>query len=135
MATLLELNTLEMNSIKDPGGDPTAEPPVPPDAEIVAARELRAKVRSAVLKRAGLVLETELPADPDLRSPALEQVAWAQSTMASPDPMTGTAFRLVLVGAATATPTQILGASDAAIEAALTPVLGLLVKGMFPAGV
>ena len=135
MATLLELNTIEMNSTRHHGGDPTAEPPVLPDPTIVAANELRAKVRSAVLKRAGVVLETELPVDDALRGPALEQVAWAQSTMANPDSMTGTAFRLVLVGAATATPTQILGATDNAIETALTPVLGLLVKGMFPAGV
>jgi hypothetical protein len=131
MATLLELNTIEVNSTADPGGDPSAEPPVPPDPDIVAARALRAKVRTAVIKRAGVIMQTALPTD-GTRGPALELLAWAQRTVNSPEGSTATVFRLTLVNVAASTVGNILAASDQAIENSIAPMLPLLAKGMHP---
>jgi hypothetical protein len=120
MATLLELYTIETSATADPT-DP-------------AARDLRAKVRSAVLKRAGTILAQPLPAG-EGRAEALEQLSWAQRAVASPEAPTAAVFRLVLSRAAPgATTAQILAATDQVIEDAITPVLAMLAKGLHPGG-
>ena len=125
MATLLELNTIEVNSGIDPGD--------PADPAIVAARDLRGKIRSAVLKRAGTILATPLPSDEVARGPALELLAWAQQAVMAPEGATVAVFRLALARApGAASPAAILAATDQAIQDDITPVLALLAKGMHP---
>jgi len=125
MATLLELNTIEMNSTADPGE--------PPDAAIVAARELRAKVRSAILKRAGVLMATAIPTPEATRGPALEALAWAQRALENPEGPTASVFRLALARSpGAATPAAILAANDQAVEDGITPILALLAKGLHP---
>ena len=82
MATLLELHTIEANSQADPS---TAT------GDVLAAVQLRQKVRTAVIKRASIVLGTALPTG-DTRGVALELLAWAQRAVNSPDAAAGTAL-------------------------------------------
>ena len=123
MATLLELNTIEVNS--------TAEPGDPANPDIVAARELRAKIRSAVIKRAGALLGRSLPTED--RGEALEALAWAQQTLQNPSAAASVVLRLALARApGAATPSAILSAADQTIEDVITPILPLLAKGLHP---
>lgn len=122
MATLLELNTIEVNSLGDAASA---------DPNVIAARALRAKVRTAILKRANTILQTALP-DDETRSDALERLAWAQQVVRAPDSVAGEVFRLTIANNAAATPATILGATDVAIEAAVAPVLAALAKGKRP---
>ena len=121
MATLLELFTIEVNSQKDSA--------VETDPDVLAAIDLRRKVRSAVLQHAKDTLQTALPND-DTRNDALELLAWAQRMVTSPDSNSSIMLRLLLAANAVNTPSQILGASDGTIESALTPILPLLAKGL-----
>ena len=122
MATLLELHTIEANSQADPS---TAT------GDVLAAVQLRQKVRTAVIKRASIVLGTALPTG-DTRGVALELLAWAQRAVNSPDAAAGTVLRLTLASVATASVANILGATDQAIEDSIVPILPLLAKGMHP---
>lgn len=125
MATLLELATIEKNSTDLASVDP----------DVVAAVELRSRVRVACLKKASAILLVPLPTDPDLRGPALEQLAWAQRVVANPEAYSNAVFRVALGGASpAATVAQILGTSDANIEATIIPILALITKGLHPAG-
>lgn len=119
MATLLELSQIEVGATSDPG-DP-------------AAKNLRAKVKYAILRKAGTILAAPLPADETARGPALEQLAWAQYAVTNADEMTNAVFRLTLARSPTAaTTTQILAATDQAIEDGISPVLAMLAKGRHP---
>lgn len=120
MATLLELNTIEINSTADPA---TAT------GDVLLAVQLRKKVRTAVIKRSNVILGTALPTDAT-RGDALELLAWAQRAVNNPDSAAGTVLRLTLASVATATVAGILAATDQAIEDSIGPVLPLLAKGM-----
>ena len=119
MATLLELYTIEANS----QGDPASV-----DPDVLAAIDLRRKIRSAVLQHATDVLQTPLPTD-DTRNDALELLAWAQRAIAAPDTEAARVLRFILAVNAAATPAQILAATDATILSAIEPVLPMLAKG------
>lgn len=123
MATLLELHTIEANSLVDQQGA---------TGDVLAAIQLRQRVRTAVLKQSHTALNTPLPTDDAQRGDALERLAWAQDAAANPDGMALPVFRLMLAANASATTTQILNASDAQIEAVIVPTLGLLAKGLHP---
>ena len=120
MATLLELYTIEANSLKNPE--------VEVDADVLAAIDLLHKVRSAVMQHAADVLGTPLPTD-DTRADALELLAWAQKAVVSPDAETARVLRFVLATNAAATTAQILAVTDATILSAIEPVLPFLAKG------
>lgn len=119
MATLLELYTIEGNVRTD---EATAT------GDVLLAIQLFHKVRTAVLKAANTIFNTALPTD-DTRGAALEQLAWAQKAVASPDGVAAVVFRVLLAANANADAATILAASDAAIEGAISPVLALLSKG------
>ena len=120
MATLLELFTIEVNSQKDSA--------VETDPDVLAAIDLRRKVRSAVLQHAKDTLQTALPND-DTRNDALELLAWAQRAVGGPDGEAIRVLRFLLAVNAAATPAAILAATDATILAAIEPVLPFLAKG------
>jgi hypothetical protein len=120
MATLLELYTIESNSQLDPNGAPP---------EVVSAVELRHRIRTAILKQSNVIIRTPLPSD-DRRGDALEMLAWAQRTVDSPDAQAMSVLRLVLAANAGAQVSTILSVTDAQIESAVVPVLGLMSKGM-----
>jgi hypothetical protein len=121
MASLLELATIQVNSLADPGE--------PPDPDIVAARDLRGRVRMLLVRKAYAFIE----ATPNPEGqPQLEQLAFAQQAFRNPDSHTPAMFNLVLANAPTAsTPAQILGATDTQLDAVLSLArLALLAKGL-----
>lgn len=123
MATLLELAQIEANSVAVPGE--------PPDPAVVAARELRLRVRFLLCERALTYLQT---------TPALENqdhyayLDFTRQVLRDPDAVVGYVFRLLLADApSVATPAQILASTDAALNTALTPtVLARLARAMGP---
>ena len=122
MATLLELYTIEANS------ELGRADPAPTDPDVLAAIDLRRKVRSAVVQHAKDVLQASLPTD-DTRNDALELLAWAQRAVGSPDGEAGRVLRFILAVNAAATPAQILAATDVTILSVIEPVLPMLAKG------
>lgn len=132
MATLLELATIETNSTAEPDGDPTAVPPVADDPAILAARDLRSRIRMATVDHALRILTTPLPTG-DARGQAVQEIAWAQAVVLSPDQAAGVMLRLALVQApTTATVAQILAPSDTAILNNIAPLIPLLATGLQP---
>lgn len=124
MATLLELDTIESNSM--------LPEPIPPDTEpaaVTAARELRRKVRMAGLVAAELILDDAT--DPSGDTITLERIAWARRTVENPDQAATNLMRLALADAGPAlTVAQILAVNEPAIHAVVAKLVPRLAKGL-----
>lgn len=104
MATLLELATIESDSLGDIS---TAT------GDELLAIKLRLRVRMAAIEQAAAILVSGLD------EVSKVDVAWSRIVMSDPDTIISRLFRVVLAASSGNTYSQILNASDANIAAAV----------------
>ncbi len=128
MATLLELDSIETNSLR-PAPDPTTSPPDAEPAEVTQARELRRKIRMAGLRAAEAIMDDAT--DPRGDTAVLERIAWARQTVQNPDAAAISLLRLALADAPpSATAAQILSVNETGIQNVVNKLVPRLAKGL-----
>jgi len=133
MATLAELKQIQVNSTRDPGGDPDAVPPILPDPAIVAARELLGRIEAAIWIEADDIRATPPPrGTPEQNQDHNEAIGWAQGALDTSETLARRALKLILAAHANDTVEAILVLDDSEIETAVAAVVLLFSKGAFP---